>query len=36
MSKKENIESKKRFMYVNLTFRSDKHVVFYLCSPSTF
>ena len=36
MSKKENIESKKRFIYVNLTFRSDKHVAFYLCPLLTF
>ena len=35
MTKKENMESKKGLMYVNPTLRSDKHVVFYLCSPST-
>ena len=36
MSKKENMESQKRFMYVRPTFRSNKYLAFYLCSSSTF
>ena len=35
LNKEGNMESKKRFMYVNPIIRSDTHVVFSLCSPST-
>ena len=36
MSKMGNMESKKQFKYVNPTIWSDTHVVFCLCSLSTF